>query len=50
MKYKMAANQALKRFSRQIIKEDASRRPLYQLDGWQGKGTTTSKKAHYSDE
>jgi hypothetical protein len=23
MKYKMAANQALKRFSRQIIKEDA---------------------------
>jgi hypothetical protein len=24
MKYKMAANQALKRFSRQIIKEDAS--------------------------
>ena len=25
MKYKMAANQALKRFSRQIIKEDAFR-------------------------
>ena len=25
MKYKMAANQALKRFSRQIIKEDATR-------------------------
>jgi hypothetical protein len=27
MKYKMAANQALKRFSRQIIKEDALRMP-----------------------
>jgi len=26
MKYKMAANQALKRFSRQIIKEDAFKR------------------------
>ena len=32
MKYKMAANQALKRFSRQIIKEDAYYQPAVQVN------------------